>query len=366
MDDIKRRSFLADEQDPLAPRDRVGNQVGDGLALPGARRALHHERLSAPRRLEATSLCRIRVKDREVGLRRLNLVELSQRGNRVRAFGELLDELALRERDDGRMLRDRVLVVEEVPVHDVLLEGEEPQRGVASYRPAAGGDYLGNLVELLLDRLVLPGPSSGMSSLTSRRSFFGQGGVNHDFFVVDEEQAIGVARGFSSKLDGDEDERRGKRLVPRRVDPVEESRRDVEDSQRFVLKLGVRLLCQVVEDAADAARREVAAGDDFVGARGSGRLRGTDYELVDDGGGLRLHLVNRVFVLLGREVEVPRRTAGRVSEQRLEIGRLDLDRARLRRSILDQSVPIGKIDQPAAPILNPVAHQLLIAGSHFV
>jgi hypothetical protein len=42
-DDVQRRPFLGDEQHPLAVGDRAGEQVGDGLRLAGAGRALEHE-----------------------------------------------------------------------------------------------------------------------------------------------------------------------------------------------------------------------------------------------------------------------------------------------------------------------------------
>ena len=76
VDDIEGGGLLADEKDPLSLTEGLGYDVGDGLALPGAGRALHDERAATLGGFDASALRGIGVQDRVRQAWILSAVEL--------------------------------------------------------------------------------------------------------------------------------------------------------------------------------------------------------------------------------------------------------------------------------------------------
>ena len=93
-----------------------------------------------------------------------------------------------------------------------------------------------------------------------------QCGVDDDFLVFDEEEAVRMPHRLALQLDRNQDQRRAQRLVADRVVPIEKTSGKVKDPQRLVLKFGVGAPRQVVENLPDAFRI-VEVGDDVFGSR---------------------------------------------------------------------------------------------------
>jgi hypothetical protein len=68
-DDLQRGPLLGNEENPATRRDQRGDKVGDGLALPGAGRPLHHNVLAPLGCGDNPLLTRIRVQDEELPTR---------------------------------------------------------------------------------------------------------------------------------------------------------------------------------------------------------------------------------------------------------------------------------------------------------
>src|SRR5215211_2291247 len=98
-----------------------------------------------------------------------------------------------------------------------------------------------------------------------------------------------LARGRPPELDRDQNERRTQRLAPCGVFPIEEARSDVEDAERLILKLCVRLAAEVLENAVDTPRMGLVLRDDLVRLRlSSARVRSGDDGLIQEGSGICL------------------------------------------------------------------------------
>ena len=125
---LKSRHLLGDEQDGLALRQRVGNDVGDGLGLAGAGRAFQHEVASRVDRADRFELRRIREHRRANVLRAVGIVQPSPLGRLLPIHCEGLAGMLDKVFDDAVALQLLGPVLQVLP-HQVLREAEDPQMG---------------------------------------------------------------------------------------------------------------------------------------------------------------------------------------------------------------------------------------------
>jgi hypothetical protein len=188
--------------------------------------------------VDAEPLARVCVEDGEAVYWWLGLVERGS-GRRITGYVELWKERLSGEGTDDWVLDDQLLVVEQVAVHDVLLEGEETENGSGPDFPPRRSYSLADLVEFREDGFVFPRPVLGDCEAGVSSQLLGERRVDDNLFVVDEPQSIRVSRRIAAKFGGDQDEWGGELLATSRVHPVEEADCEVKDTQRLVLELAV-------------------------------------------------------------------------------------------------------------------------------
>src|SRR6185437_17105510 len=98
-------AFLGDEQYLAAPGHQGGDQVGDGLALAGARRSVDHQAVPGQHRADRAALRGVGVQDRVVLVRRvehgLGRVVAVQQFLRLDVAGDGGDHIAVAEQVTG-------------------------------------------------------------------------------------------------------------------------------------------------------------------------------------------------------------------------------------------------------------------------
>jgi hypothetical protein len=142
-DDVDRGPFLADEEHPLAAPDMVGDQVGDGLRLAGAGRALNDVALATARQGHCSAL-------RGIGLHHGPLIGQGQRRRRLGVdLARQHREHAVERRVDHVGIDQRVVVahqrhlaVVEVAQRDAA-EIQIPEVGVGAALAQREGGGLG-------------------------------------------------------------------------------------------------------------------------------------------------------------------------------------------------------------------------------
>ena len=154
--DRERRHLLGHEQDLLPVMHGGRHDVGDGLRLPGARRPLNHEIVSASNFLDCLGLRRIRIDDLDDLRRGQNPVELVVRTEqavaRIEALGEqAADQLTPGERDVRPVARV------EVAHHQKLGERKESElHRIRLHAPAGpSSDHVGDLREIFRGQPVV-------------------------------------------------------------------------------------------------------------------------------------------------------------------------------------------------------------------
>ena len=136
LNDFQRSRLLGDKEDGLAITKQLGDDVGDGLRLPRAGRAVHHEAVALPGGDEASALGGVGIEYARQVFRRVSVVESLLR---LRSEGhgfKLGAGWSFRQEPDHGVGGDGVLVYPKVAIDHLLLERESAEHGSLINSPA--------------------------------------------------------------------------------------------------------------------------------------------------------------------------------------------------------------------------------------
>ena len=155
LNDLQRSRLLGDKEDGLAIAKQLRDDVGDGLRLPCAGRAVHHEAVALPGGDEASALGGVGIEYARQVLRRVSVVESLLR-LRIEGHGFKLGAgWSFCQEPDHGVGGDGVLVCPKVAIDHLLLEREGAEHGSFINSPArpingvAHGSYGGGVAVVL-------------------------------------------------------------------------------------------------------------------------------------------------------------------------------------------------------------------------
>ena len=240
FDDVERRLLFGDEQNALIVLDGVGDDVGDGLALARAGRAVQHE--ARPRARERHGgILRTVGRERDEGILRVALV--------LGRHAHLLPrEPFPHQRGDDLIAFERVEMVADVVPHEIALEGEGGKIGVFAHAPALHGGDLGEHHRKDLGNFERGDVAAQPADVDVEFLFeiFEKGGIDEVLPVRFDGEVLVPLRALHRH--GDEHERGKARLVVLPRDELQKPQCKIQD-------LGARLLVRFAVAPHEAQRR---------------------------------------------------------------------------------------------------------------
>ena len=240
FDDVERRLLFGDEENALPVLDGVGDDVGDGLALARAGRAVQHE--ARPRARERHGgILRAVGGERDEGVLRVALV--------LRRHARLLPGKPFpHQRRDDLVFLQRVEVVADIVPHQIALEGEGGKIGILADVPALHGGDLGEHHREDLGDLQRRDVAAQTADVDVELLFeiFEESGIDEILPVRFDGKVLVSLRALHH--DGNEHERGKARLVVLAGDKLQKAQCKIED-------LGARLLVRFAVAPYEAQRR---------------------------------------------------------------------------------------------------------------
>ena len=223
---LKRRRLFRDKQDFLPVRQRLGDDIGNGLAFARSRRALHDKTGPQPGKKNRLFLAGVRV-DNFMPLFRLSRIEICL----FRSVRKIRKRLPVtRHCPQDRVTEDSLLVVIEVMVHADLQEGKQPETDLADNPPAMPVCQFLDLCQVLLNGFPVLQFKGRQLDMIQRIKQIAQRGVYFNFiFIV--AQGIRGTEGLASQRHGHHEHRRFEpgRTFPVLFTPADEPETDIKD-----------------------------------------------------------------------------------------------------------------------------------------
>ena len=341
LDHLERGHLLGHEQHALAGVHRRRDQVGDGLRLAGAGRALDDQVLAGARGLERLGLRGVGVEHVEGVPGGEALVQRRVVGRRVGLGAKAVGQQRAQERPLGERGLGRPGRRVEVPVHQELGEREQAEHDVVGVDPKTGlgGHGLADLPDIGGRIEPLGRVDLGQGQRKILAQLLGQRQVGQDL-LVGEPEAEALERARPLEADRDQDQGCMAGLVSgRRLVPFEEAERQVEDADAALLVVGAGVVVEPEQPTLQALGAEPGLQPEVPVLRqrslGGGRRDGVEQIVA------RRLVIGTAWLGTGAKTQ-PLAVLDQEAEQALAALALDLERARAGRVA-------RRVEQPVAP-----------------
>jgi hypothetical protein len=287
--DAERSALLGDEEDALAAREALAEEVRDRLALAGAGRSLQDEGRALRRRHDRGDLRAVRRQRQAHGGERRLVVDRARRHER--RVAQLRRDRAVEERADDRVVSERLSARAHLLDERQLLERVDAElrdrqdaraRHVLHRLPHPREDGADVEAVLVLDERAREAGAEADVEAVRRAQRLDERRVRHGV-VCDGAHAEAFRARDALELDRDEDERRAQRFLALFGGVLEEADRDEEGARACLLERGACVaegLGRALEELVVLEGRAQDAAADLVGdvrrrhvAHGAARLQ---------------------------------------------------------------------------------------------